>query len=45
MTGEAVETVKLSLSLISDGESFTVSTASPVTVPVARDAGGVAIVG
>ncbi len=33
------------LSLISDGEHFTVSTAAPVTVPVARDEVGLAVVG
>jgi alpha,alpha-trehalose phosphorylase len=46
MTGDAT-TYRLldgeSLSLISDGEHFTVSTDAPVTVPVAVDAGGLAV--
>jgi alpha,alpha-trehalose phosphorylase len=46
MTGDAT-TYRLldgeSLSLISDGEQFTVSTDAPVTVPVAVDAGGLAV--
>ncbi|HEY1538076.1 MAG TPA: glycosyl hydrolase family 65 protein [Solirubrobacteraceae bacterium] len=47
MTGEATTFRLLDgepLSLISDGEQFTVSVDAPVTVPVAVDAGGVAAV-
>ncbi|HEV7805226.1 MAG TPA: glycosyl hydrolase family 65 protein [Solirubrobacteraceae bacterium] len=46
MTGEATTYRLLDgepLSLISDGEHFTVSTEAPVTVPAAVDAGGLAV--